>query len=314
MEIINDLTQAIDMPECAATIGVFDGVHAGHQFVIKQMMADAQQQGYKSMVITFDRLPQQLFVPDFQPQLLTSLDEKCQLIEGLGVDYLVVLPFTQEMASLTAREFMAQVLQQRLGVKVLRIGYDNRFGRGRSESFDDYVGFGRELGMVVRQATEKDIEGFSDAVSSSFIRRLMADEGRVGDARRLLTRAYQLRGRVVSGEHIGTGLGYPTANIEPENSDKLLPLAGVYAVWVSIEGGQRMPAMMNIGCRPTFNGQRQTLEVNILDFSGDLYGRTLTIGFVDRVRSEQRFASPEQLIAQLEADRAYVRNLFKIQK
>lgn len=314
MEIINDLTQAIDMPECAATIGVFDGVHAGHQFVIKQMMADAQQQGYKSMVITFDRLPQQLFVPDFQPQLLTSLDEKCQLIEGLGVDYLVVLPFTQEMASLTAREFMAQVLQQRLGVKVLRIGYDNRFGRGRSESFDDYVGFGRELGMVVRQATEKDIEGFSDAVSSSFIRRLMADEGRVGDARRLLTRAYQLRGRVVSGEHIGTGLGYPTANIEPENSDKLLPLAGVYAVWVSIEGGQRMPAMMNIGCRPTFNGQRQTLEVNILDFSGDLYGRTLTIGFVDRVRSEQRFASPEQLIAQLETDRAYVRNLFKIQK
>ena len=314
MEIINDLTQAIDMPECAATIGVFDGVHAGHQFVIKQMMADAQQQGYKSMVITFDRLPQQLFVPDFQPQLLTSLDEKCQLIEGLGVDYLVVLPFTQEMACLTAREFMAQVLQQRLGVKVLRIGYDNRFGRGRSESFDDYVGFGRELGMVVRQATEKDIEGFGDAVSSSFIRRLMADEGRVGDARRLLTRAYQLRGRVVSGEHIGTGLGYPTANIEPENSDKLLPLAGVYAVWVSIEGGQRMPAMMNIGCRPTFNGQRQTLEVNILDFSGDLYGRTLTIGFVDRVRSEQRFASPEQLIAQLEADRAYVRNLFKIQK
>ena len=314
MEIINDLTQAIDMPECAATIGVFDGVHAGHQFVIKQMMADAQQQGYKSMVITFDRLPQQLFVPDFQPQLLTSLDEKCQLIEGLGVDYLVVLPFTQEMACLTAREFMAQVLQQRLGVKVLRIGYDNRFGRGRSESFDDYVGFGRELGMVVRQATEKDIEGFSDAVSSSFIRRLMADEGRVGDARRLLTRAYQLRGRVVSGEHIGTGLGYPTANIEPENSDKLLPLAGVYAVWVSIEGGQRMPAMMNIGCRPTFNGQRQTLEVNILDFSGDLYGRTLTIGVVDRVRSEQRFASPEQLIAQLEADRAYVRNLFKIQK
>lgn len=314
MEIINDLTQAIDMPECAATIGVFDGVHAGHQFVIKQMMADAQQRGYKSIVITFDRLPQLLFVPDFQPQLLTSLDEKCQLIEGLGVDYLVVLPFTQEMASLTAREFMVQVLQQRLGVKVLRIGYDNRFGRGRSESFDDYVGFGRELGMVVRQATEKDIEGFSDAVSSSLIRRLMADEGRVGDARRLLTRAYQLRGRVVSGEHIGTGLGYPTANIEPENSDKLLPLAGVYAVWVCIEGGQRMPAMMNIGCRPTFNGQRQTLEVNILDFSGDLYGRTLTIGFVDRVRSEQRFASPEQLIAQLEADRAYVRNLFKIQK
>lgn len=310
MEIISDLTQAINMPECAATIGVFDGVHVGHQFVIRQMMDDAQQLGYKSMVITFDRLPQQLFVPDFQPQLLTTLDEKCRLIETLGVDYLVVLPFTHEMASLTAREFMAQVLQQRLGVKVLRTGYDNRFGRGRSEGFADYVCFGRELGIDVRQATEKDIEGFSDAVSSSLIRRLLVDDGRVADARRLLTRAYQLKGRVVNGEHIGTGLGYPTANIELENSDKLLPQAGVYAVWASVEDGQRMPAMMNIGCRPTFNGQRQTLEVNILDFSGNLYGRTLTIGFVERVRSEQRFASSEELIAQLESDKAFVRNIF----
>lgn len=310
MEIISDLTQAMNMPECAATIGVFDGVHVGHQFVIRQMMEDAQQLGYKSMVITFDRLPQQLFVPDFQPQLLTTLDEKCRLIETLGVDYLVVLPFTHEMASLTAREFMAQVLQQRLGVKVLRTGYDNRFGRGRSEGFADYVCFGRELGIDVRQATEKDIEGFSDAVSSSLIRRLLVDDGRVADARRLLTRAYQLKGRVVNGEHIGTGLGYPTANIELENSDKLLPQAGVYAVWASIEDGQRMPAMMNIGCRPTFNGQRQTLEVNILDFSGNLYGRTLTIGFVERVRSEQRFASSEELIAQLESDKAFVRNIF----
>lgn len=310
MEIISDLTQAMNMPECAATIGVFDGVHVGHQFVIRQMMDDAQQLGYKSMVITFDRLPQQLFVPDFQPQLLTTLEEKCRLIETLGVDYLVVLPFTREMASLTAREFMAQVLQQRLGVKVLRTGYDNRFGRGRSEGFADYVCFGRELGIDVRQATEKDIEGFSDAVSSSLIRRLLADDGRVADARRLLTRAYQLKGRVVNGEHIGTGLGYPTANIELENSDKLLPQAGVYAVWASVEDGQRMPAMMNIGCRPTFNGQRQTLEVNILDFNGDLYGRTLTIGFVERVRSEQRFASSEELIAQLEADKAFVRNIF----
>lgn len=310
MEIISDLTQAMNMPECAATIGVFDGVHVGHQFVIRQMMDDAQQLGYKSMVITFDRLPQQLFVPDFQPQLLTTLEEKCRLIETLGVDYLVVLPFTHEMASLTAREFMAQVLQQRLGVKVLRTGYDNRFGRGRSEGFADYVCFGRELGIDVRQATEKDIEGFSDAVSSSLIRRLLVDDGRVADARRLLTRAYQLKGRVVNGEHIGTGLGYPTANIELENSDKLLPQAGVYAVWASVEDGQRMPAMMNIGCRPTFNGQRQTLEVNILDFSGNLYGRTLTIGFVERVRSEQRFASSEELIAQLESDKAFVRNIF----
>lgn len=310
MEIISDLTQAMNMPECAATIGVFDGVHVGHQFVIRQMMDDAQQLGYKSMVITFDRLPQQLFVPDFQPQLLTTLDEKCRLIETLGVDYLVVLPFTHEMASLTAREFMAQVLQQRLGVKVLRTGYDNRFGRGRSEGFADYVCFGRELGIDVRQATEKDIEGFSDAVSSSLIRRLLVDDGRVADARCLLTRAYQLKGRVVNGEHIGTGLGYPTANIELENSDKLLPQAGVYAVWASVEDGQRMPAMMNIGCRPTFGGQRQTLEVNILDFSGNLYGRTLTIGFVERVRSEQRFASSEELIAQLEADKAFVRNIF----
>ena len=137
------------VPECAATIGVFDGVHAGHRQVIKQMMDEAQQHGYKSMVITFDKLPQQLFVPGFQAQLITTLDEKIQLLGELGINYLVVLPFDMQIAQLTAREFMAQILHERLNVKALCIGYDNQFGRGRMETFDDYVEYGKALGMRV---------------------------------------------------------------------------------------------------------------------------------------------------------------------
>lgn len=311
MEIIYDLSQADIVCECAATIGVFDGVHAGHQFVIRQMMEDAQQQGYKSMVITFDKLPQQLFVPDFHAQLLTTLDEKQQLLETLGIDYLVVLPFTEEIAQLSAYQFMAQVLQQRLHVKMLRIGYDNRFGRGRSEGFDDYVRFGRELGIDVREGVKKDIAGFLHPVSSSLIRQLLAEEGRAADAQKLLTRPYLLSGHVVAGEHIGTGLGFPTANLAPNSADKLIPLAGVYAVWATIDGRQPFQAMMNIGHRPTFDGRQTTLEVNIFDFEGDLYDHMLTIAFVARLRSEQRFESPEALANQLEMDKQQVKHIFE---
>lgn len=310
MEIFYDINDTVIVHECAATIGVFDGVHAGHQQVIRQMMAHAAKQHYKSMVITFDRLPQQLFLPDFHAQLVTTLDEKVQLLEGLGIDYLVVLPFTKEIARFTAREFMEQILGEHLNVKALCIGYDNQFGRGRTDCFDDYVGYGKELGIHVFQAVEVRFEGFNDPVSSSLIRRLITEEGRVYEASRMLTRDYKLTGHVVTGEHIGTGLGYPTANVEPDNAEKLIPANGVYAVWVSVEGGEPMKAMMNIGRRPTFNGRKTTLEVNILDFEGDLYGKSMTIDFIYRVRNEQYFLSAEELKEQIKLDEKCIRKVF----
>ena len=315
MEIFRNIYDTMIVPECAATIGVFDGVHAGHRQVIRQMMDEAQQHGYKSMVITFDKLPQQLFVPGFQPQLITTLDEKIQLLEELGIDYLVVLPFDMQIAQLTAREFMTQILHEHLNVKALCIGYDNQFGRGRMETFDDYVEYGKALGMRVFKAIEVQFEGFDVPVSSSLIRHMIAEEGKVFETSQMLKHYYKLSGSVVAGEHIGTGLGYPTANVVPDNAEKLIPADGVYAVWASIEGGEPMQAMMNIGKRPTFDGKQRTLEVHIFDFEGDLYGKQIAVSFAHIVRYERYFSSAEELKRQIKKDEVSIKELFeKIKK
>ena len=315
MEISRNIYDTMIVPECAATIGVFDGVHAGHRQVIRQMMDEAQQHGYKSMVITFDKLPQQLFVPGFQPQLITTLDEKIQLLEELGIDYLVVLPFDMQIAQLTAREFMTQILHEHLNVKALCIGYDNQFGRGRMETFDDYVEYGKALGMRVFKAIEVQFEGFDVPVSSSLIRHMIAEEGKVFETSQMLKHYYKLTGSVVAGEHIGTGLGYPTANVVPDNAEKLIPADGVYAVWASIEGGEPMQAMMNIGKRPTFDGKQRTLEVHIFDFEGVLYGKQIAVSFAHIVRYERYFSSAEELKRQIKKDEVSIKELFeKIKK
>ena len=309
MEIIYNIDDVKIPSPCAATIGVFDGVHAGHQQIIMQMMGDAMQAGLKSMVITFDRQPRQLFDANYKPQVLTTLKEKLLRLSIYGADYVVVLPFTMELAKLSAREFMQQVLKQKLNVSLLRLGYDNRFGRGRTEGFDDYVRYGREMDMKVVQGTPLQFAGYTEPVSSSLIRRLIAEEGRVNEASGLLMCQYRLTGTVKPGEHIGSTLGFPTANMEPEDDGKVIPASGAYAVMADLGDGVSRPAMMNIGTRPTFEGQKQTLEVNILDFEGDLYGRQLTVHFVKRLREERRFESPEALVAQLEEDKKQVEQI-----
>ncbi|MBP5714230.1 MAG: bifunctional riboflavin kinase/FAD synthetase [Prevotella sp.] len=287
---------------CVATLGCFDGVHRGHQLLISMVLRKAEEMGQPSVVITFDRQPRELFDPDYRPQLLSTLEEKEQLIAALGVNHLVVLPFTKELASLTAQAFIQQVLHEQLGAQVLVTGYDNRFGRNRAEGFDDYVRYGKMLGMEVLRGDEAMFPGTDEAVSSSAIRQLLL-EGKVERMQESLTRLYSLTGRVVSGEHIGHEIGFPTANLAVDNPYKIIPAPGVYAVWAILDT-VRMPAMMNIGTRPTFDGTTQTLEVHILDQVGDVYGQVLTVEFVSRLRSERRFDSPEALVEQLKADKA----------
>ena len=287
---------------CVATLGCFDGVHRGHQLLIGMVLQKAKEKGLSSMVVTFDRQPRELFDSDYRPQLLSTPEEKVQLIGALGVDHLVILPFTREVASLTAQAFMQQVLQKQLGVEVLVTGYDNRFGRNRAEGFDDYVRYGKALGMEVLRGDEATFPGTDEAVSSSAIRQLLL-EGKVERMQEGLTRPYLLTGKVVTGEHIGHEIGFPTANLAVDNPNKVIPASGVDAVW-AILGTERMPAMMNIGTRPTFDGTTQTLEVHILDKVGDVYGQDLTVEFVSRLRSERRFDSREALVEQLKADRA----------
>ena len=308
METIVDIDIIKALPECIATIGVFDGVHRGHQHLISLVTTEAKRCGAASMVITFDRQPRQVFDAAYQPQVLSTLGEKRGYVEQLGVDYLVVLPFTRQMASLSAQQFMQQILRDKLNVRTLITGYDNRFGHNRAEGFDDYVRYGRKMGMQVMRGDAEMMTDGTQAVSSSVIRQLLSD-GHVEQMPDCMNRYYQLTGSVASGEHIGTGLGFPTANIEPSDPNKVVPASGVYAVWASIGASRRMPAMMNIGTRPTFEGHHTTIEVNILDFVGDIYGQTVTIDFVSRLREERRYDTPEALVAQLKKDKQQVEQI-----
>lgn len=291
------------MDDCVATIGFFDGVHRGHQFVIGSVVAEARQRGMQAVVVT-------LHPPR---TLLTTLEDKRRLIIEAGADRCEVLSFDKELMSLTARTFMEKVLREQLHVRVLMLGYDNRFGRrteGIKEGFDDYVLYGRELGIEVVRMPEYHLEtGENGAVPHSSAIREALLEGRVADAAALLGRPYTLTGQVVHGFGEGHRLGFPTANLTLKEPQQLIPDVGVYAVEVTGEGIARSVGMMNIGTRPTYNGHERTLEVHILDYDGDLYDKTLTVGFLQRIRSERLFASPKELRKQLMEDRGKVRNL-----
>ncbi len=290
-----------------ATIGMFDGVHRGHQFVVGQVAGCARELGLGSMIITFDH-------SIHHKQTLTPLADKCEALKAMGIDRVEVLAFTDQMRRLTAREFMEQQLRDRLGVRVLLTGYDNRFGHNREEGFDDYVRYGRELGIDVRQLPPlpADDDG-QTAVSSSLIRDLLVG-GDVAGAGSCLGHPYSITGHVVHGQHIGTGLGFPTANVSPDDGSQLIPAAGVYAVTVRLlPDAAEWPAMMNIGCRPTFSGTSQTLEAHIFQLTGDLYDRQLRVSFISRLRGERQFPSAEALQAQLHEDAKAVRLLFGMQ-
>lgn len=266
-----------------ATIGMFDGVHQGHQFVLQCVIQTARERGLQPMVVTFDHSTR-------REQLLTTLDEKLTLIRQTGIERIEVLPFTAELKQLTAHQFMQQVLKERLNVKVLLTGYDNRFGHNREEGFNDYVRYGHELGIEVLQLPA---EG---QVSSSLIRQLLL-KGQVAEAAEALGHPYKLKGRVEHGEHVGTRLGFPTANIVPDSAAQLIPAPGVYAVTCDALKG-----IMNIGTRPTFGPHSQTLEVHLLHYDGNLYGQQLSVAFIQRLRDEQRFDSVEALQRQLQRD------------
>ena len=280
----------------AATIGVFDGVHRGHQFVLRQLTEQARQRGLLPLVITFDRSPR-------QEQVLTPLDEKLRLLRNAGIDHIEVLRFTPQLKALTARQFMEQELRRRLGVRLLLMGYDNRFGHNREEGFDDYVRYGRELGIDV---VDLPAEG---SVSSSQVRQLLM-KGLVSETAECLGHSYVVSGHVGHGQHIGTGLGFPTANLVPDDSRQLIPASGAYAVIVDTASGTYR-GMMNIGSRPTFGGQETTLEVHILHHAEDLYGQFLSVTFIGRLRGEHHFNGAEALKQQLQQDALKTEQIIK---
>ena len=291
--------------QCVATIGFFDGVHRGHQCLVSQVCRLAHERCCPSLVITFDKHPRQVLQSDYIPQLLSTLTEKKALLNASGIDRLEVLPFTVELSRLTALQFMQQVLRDQLQVKTLVMGYDHRFGCGGGE-FADYVEWGRQTGIDVVLAHElEDVK-----VSSSRIRRFLA-EGDVRQANTLLGYQYTLQGVVVSGHQVGRHIGFPTANLKVQE-DKLLPAQGVYAVRVTIEDEVTYGGMLCIGHRPTLNnGDELSVEANLFDFSGDLYGKKVKLMLVDRLRDEQPFPSVQALQQQLEQDAVKAKKVLK---
>ena len=318
MEIIN-ITKGFvpsEVPAVSqvATIGFFDGVHRGHCSLLSQVVRQAAQRNRQSTVVTFDIHPRQLVNPDFQPLLLTTLDEKLQLLSRQGIDRVAVLHFDEQMASLSARDFMSVVLSRQLNVDTLVLGYDSRFGHGRTAGFADYEAYGRSMGIDVLRATPL-LSDDGTPVSSSLVRNLLLS-GNIAQANDALGRRYSLTGNVVEGFHEGRRLGFPTANLALADRQRLVPGRGVYAVWAELTGySEPMPAMMNIGTRPTYNGSSQTLEVHIIGYEGDLYGLDITVTFAERIRSEQPFDSPSALASQLQLDRkACIRILNNLNK
>lgn len=289
-----------------AALGVFDGVHRGHRAVIARVEAEAAARQLDSAVISFRTHPQQVLHPEVPFRMLTSPQERETLLRQTGIDRVVFLDFTREMSQLSAFEFL-QILSSQLQVKGLIIGYDHRFGHNRAEGFDDYVRYGQQLGMEILHADELVTD--DGPVSSSIIRKLLL-QGDLTTANRLLSYPYTLHGKVVNGFHVGRELGFPTANIDMDYPDKLIPANGVYAVHIVLDDGRRYGGMLNIGNRPTLNRPNDySIEANIFDFSGNLYGENLAVELVQYIRPERTFANTEALRTQLVADEAAIRKI-----
>ena len=284
MNLIED-THPQTLTPSVATIGFFDGVHLGHRYLINQVKIAASQCGWHSSIITFPVHPRQVIQSDYQPQLLSSPEEKIELLASTGIDNCILLPFTQELSKLTAWEFM-QLLYDKYKVRMLVIGYDHRFGR--------------ELGIHIMQAMAYTQE--QDKVSSSAIRRALLS-GEISTATKYLGYNYFMQGTIVSGYQVGRKIGFPTANLQVDCPNKLIPAIGVYAVRVSVNG-QHYKGMLNIGHRPTINnGTDLSIEVHILDFEGDIYNQPMRIEFIDFLRPEAKFHSVDELILQIQKDK-----------
>ena len=279
------------------TIGNFDGVHLSHRHICRKLASDAAEAGAKSLVITFDPHPKMILHPDIRPFfLITTLEEKLNLIEECGIDATLIIAFSPDYAKTTAREFVYETLGQKLAIKKIIIGHDYTFGQNKKGNDAYLISAGQELGFEVEV-----IDAFKagdDIVSSTLIRNLIV-QGKVGEAARLLGREYNVAGTVVTGFGRGIKLGFPTANINPEK--ELLPPAGIYAAFVEVEG-KRYMAALNIGAKPTFADYTFTFEVHLLDFEGDLRGKRLNTEFVEKLRDIVKFDSPEALKKQIAAD------------
>ena len=303
MQLITDTTSFISPADTVVTIGTFDGIHIGHQKIIKQVVEMAKRNQLFPTVLTFFPHPRMVLKPSEPIQLLQTIEERAFLMENYGIEQLVIQPFDKEFASLTAEQYVKNILMKKLRAKIIIIGYDHRFGRQRAAGIEELKEFGKRYHFQVIEIPVQEVEAVS--VSSTKVRKALLS-GDIKEANHYLGYPFSFSGEVIHGQKLGRTLGYPTANIQIETPHKIVPKIGVYIVYSFIQGC-KVFGMLSIGKNPTIEGKGESIEVYFFDFNGDLYGQQLRIYFVDYLREEVKFSSIEALKEQLQKDEVEAR-------
>ncbi|EDM34601.1 bifunctional protein: riboflavin kinase; FAD synthetase [Pedobacter sp. BAL39] len=300
MKTYYNLSDFKKLDHAVVTIGTFDGVHFGHQKIIKRLCELAKASNGESVILTFFPHPRMIIDPENQDlKLINTIAEKASILEGLGVDHLIITPFTRDFSNLSPAEYIKNILVDTIGVKELIVGYDHRFGKDRKGGMPELEEFSDPFGYSIEVIPEQDIDDV--AVSSTKIRQSLLN-GAVGQASHYLGYDFSMYGRVIKGDKIGRTIGYPTANIFIEETYKLIPSDGIYAVTVEMEEGI-YKGMAYIGQRPTINGMTRNIEVNIFDFDKEIYGQYITMHFLEFLRHDVKFSGLEALKIQLKKDK-----------
>ena len=308
MKIYNSFEEFSPDFKVVLTLGTFDGVHIGHQSILKQLNQNAKKIGGESVLLTFYPHPRHVLFPDDQKlKLLTTIEERSKILESYGLKHLIVQEFTPAFSRIKSVNFVRDILVNKLKSEKLIIGYDHHFGRNREGNLDELVKLSDLYGYSIERIDPQKFKNIS--VSSSKIRKLIVNN-KIEEATDYLGHSFCLQGKVKKGKQNGSKIGFPTANIQIENKWKLIPNDGVYAVMVEYNS-KKYSAMMNIGYNPTYNSKERTLEVHILDFNKDIYGEELRVEFVKRIRKEKKFNSEQELKNTLKIDENKIRNLLK---
>lgn len=300
MKVIKDISEIERNDETVLTIGTFDGVHKGHQEIIKKVVKISKEDSLRSLIITFYPHPRKVINPNSNISLLTTQEEQIDLLRQLGVDNLLKINFTKEFSEITSYQFIKEYIVKRIGVKKIVIGHDHHFGKSREGNVDFLKSVSIEFGFDVVEVPPFEID--SVLVSSSVIRKELQN-GNILLVNKMLGRNYFFIGNVVNGDGRGRKLGYPTANIKLEDEDKALPMLGIYAVFIFIDG-LKFNGLLSVGKRPTFyNDGKIVPEVYIYDFQDNIYGKKVKVEILERIRGEEKFNSPEELINQMNLDK-----------
>lgn len=300
MNTYTDISQFNPSKKTVLTIGTFDGVHLGHQELLRKLQETAKHLGAETVILTFFPHPRMIIHPEDQGiKLINTIKEKAELLEHIGIDHLIITPFTRDFSNLSPDEYIEEILVNRIGMKKIFIGYDHRFGKNRAGSVLDLNRLAPTFGYEVEVIPEQDLH--EAAISSTRIRQALL-AGDVHHAAEFLGHRFSLEGRVIRGDQIGRTLGYPTANLAVEENYKLIPKDGIYAAYTWV-AGKKYQGMAYIGHRPTVNGMSRNIEVNIFDFDEEIYGQTIRIDFDSFIRNDQKFSSLEELTVQLGKDK-----------